>query len=194
MKTRLIVIDTETGGLDAQKNALLSLSALDTLDGEVFTAMIKPSPEWIVEPEAMRVNGFTLDFLEKHGRAERGVMEDFALWLGERRYALLAGCNVAFDIGFLRAAGERVGLTLPLGYRSVDLQAVAWLAWEAGGLELPMGKAGLPKLSLSVISEALGLGRTSKTHNCLEDTMLTWACLSKIGRCVEMSPRVEVEP
>lgn len=121
-------------------------------------------------------------------------MEDFALWLGERRYALLAGCNVAFDIGFLRAAGERVGLTLPLGYRSVDLQAVAWLAWEVGGLELPMGKDGLPKLSLSVISEALGLGRTSKTHNCLEDTMLTWACLSKIGRCVEMAPRVEVEP
>ena len=63
MKSRLLVIDTETGGIDPNQHALLSVAAVDTVDGEAFTAMIRPSPEWICDPQALAKNGFTLDFL-----------------------------------------------------------------------------------------------------------------------------------
>lgn len=187
MKARLMVIDTETGGLDPERHALLSVAAVDSADDEAFTAIIRPNPDWIVEPEALEKNGFTLDFLEKNGRPEREVLQDLNLWLRSRRSAFLAGQNIAFDRDFLKAGFARHALTWPMG-RMVDLQAAAWFAWEAGAIELPEGKDGLPKLNLDHIAAALGLSRSSSTHNALEDCLLTLACFHRIRRTVEMAP------
>lgn len=192
MKTRLIVIDTETGGFDPSRNALLSVAAVDSLDNESFTALIKPSPEWICEPDALAKNGLTLDFLEKNGRPERDVLQDLALWLGTRRFSVLAGCNVAFDRDFLRAGFARHGLSWSLG-KMVDLQAAAWLAYEVGALHLPVGKDGQPRLSLDHIAAAMGFTRAGKTHDALEDALMTLACFEQLQRCVEMAPRRAVE-
>jgi DNA polymerase III epsilon subunit-like protein len=190
MKARLIVIDTETGGFDPSKNALLSVAVVDSLDNEAFTAIIRPNPEWICEPEALAKNGFTLDFLEKNGRPELDVMQDLALWLGTRRFSVMAGCNVTFDRDFLRAAFARNLLTWPMG-KMVDLQAAAWLAYEADALALPVGKDGQPRLSLDHIAASLGFSRSGKTHNALEDALMTLACFHRLRRLVEMSPRTQ---
>jgi DNA polymerase III epsilon subunit-like protein len=190
MKSRLIVIDVETGGFDPSKNALLSVAAVDSMDNEAFTAIIRPNPEWLCEPEALAKNGFTLDFLEKNGRPERDVMQDLALWLGTRRFSVMAGCNVTFDRDFLRAAFARNFLTWPMG-KMVDLQAAAWLAYEADALALPVGKDGQPRLSLDHIAASLGFSRSGKTHNALEDALMTLACFHRLRRLVEMSPRTQ---
>jgi DNA polymerase III epsilon subunit-like protein len=187
MKSRLIVIDVETGGFDPSKNALLSVAAVDSMDNEAFTAIIRPNPEWLCEPDALAKNGFTLDFLEKNGRPERDVMQDLALWLGERRYSVLAGCNVAFDRDFLRAAFARNELTWPMG-KMVDLQATAWLAYEVGALPLSVGKDGQPRLNLDHIAGSLGFSRSGKIHNALEDALMTLACFHRLRRRVEMAP------
>jgi DNA polymerase III epsilon subunit-like protein len=187
MKSRLIVIDTETGGFDPSKNALLSVAAVDSIDNEAFTAIIRPNPEWLCEPDALAKNGFTLDFLEKNGRPERDVMQDLALWLGQRRYSVLAGCNVAFDRDFLRAAFARHELTWPMG-KLVDLQAAAWLAYEAGALNLPVGKDAQPRLNLDHIAASLGFSRSGKTRNALEDALMTLACFHRLRWRVEMAP------
>lgn len=179
MKARCLVIDTETGGFDASRHALLSVAAVDNEGGEAFMGLINPNPEWLVEAQALEVNGLTLEFLEKNGRPEREVLQDFKLWLGERRFALLSGCNVAFDLVFLTAAFARCGLTWP-GYKLVDLQAVAWAAWERGALELPLGKDGLPRLSLDHIGASLGMHRSGRVHNALEDACMTLACLERL--------------
>lgn len=187
MKTRLLVIDTETGGFDPDKHALLSVAAVDSLDNEAYTAIIRPHADWLIEPEALAKNGFTREFLEKNGRPEREVIQDFALWLNSRRHALLAGCNVAFDRDFLRTAFRRHGLTWPMG-KSIDLQAAAWLAWENGQIDLPTGKDGLPRLSLDAIAGSLEHFRKSDIHCALEDSLLTLTCLHKLTRRVETSP------
>jgi DNA polymerase III epsilon subunit-like protein len=132
-------------------------------------------------------NGFTLDFLEKNGRPEREVLQDLNLWLRARRGTLLAGQNIAFDRDFLKAGFARHGLTWPMG-RMVDLQAAAWVVWENGAIQLPEGKDGLPKLNLDHIAAALGFSRTSRTHNALEDCLLTLACFHRVCRTVEMAP------
>jgi DNA polymerase III epsilon subunit-like protein len=181
MKSRLIVVDTETGGLDPARHALLSVAAVDSTTGDAFTALIRPNPEWECDAQALAKNGLTLDFLEKNGRAETDVMQDLSLWLGERRFALISGCNVAFDLSFLRAAYQRCGLTWPMSHRTVDLQAAAWLAYESRALALPEGKDGLPRLSLDHIAAALGYSRTGATHDALEDALLTLACLNRLS-------------
>ena len=180
MKTRLIVLDTETGGLDPERHALLSLAAVDSETGEAFVAIIRPAAELLVETEALAKNGFTHEFLEKNGRPEREVLADFALWLAARRFSLLAGCNVAFDRDFLRAAFARHCISCPLPHRIVDLQTAAWLAFETSHLDLPAGKDGLPRLSLDHIAASLGHARSRSTHDALEDSMLTLMVLQRI--------------
>lgn len=188
MNTPLLVIDTETGGLDPERHALLSVAAVDSTTEECFVEIIAPDPEWIVEHAALEKNGLSLDFLKKNGRPEREVMQDLSLWLAARRFSLLAGCNVAFDRDFLRAAFRRHGLTWPMG-KSIDLQAAAWLAHEVGGITLPVGADKLPRLSLEHIAAALDFGRVSDTHNALEDALLTLSCFKTLTRTLEMSPR-----
>lgn len=189
MKTRLLCVDVETGGLDADKHALLSVACVDSLDGEAFTALIRPSPEWVVEPEALEVNGFSLEFLEKAGRPEWDVMTDLCLWLGSRRDAVLSGCNVEFDRKFLLAACDRQEAPWPMSHRSLDIRGVAWLAWEAGALELAVGKSGQPRLDLDAIARACGYSRTKKTHDALEDALMTMACFERLTKCVEMAAK-----
>ena len=179
MKSRLITIDTETGGLDPERHALLSVAAVDSKDGEAFVGLIRPHADWITEPEALAKNGFTLEFLQKNGRPERDVLQDLALWLAQRRFSILAGCNVAFDRDFLKAAFARYGMTWPM-HKSIDLQAAAWLAYEAGRLPLPEGKDGLPRLSLDHIAATMGFSRSSSVHNALEDALMTTACLRRL--------------
>jgi DNA polymerase III epsilon subunit-like protein len=96
---------------------------------------------------------------------------------------------MAFDRDFLRAAFARHELTWPMG-KLVDLQAAAWLAYEADALALPVGKDGQPRLNLDHIAAALGFSRSGKMHNALEDALMTLACFHRLRRRVEMAPKI----
>lgn len=179
MKTRLIVVDTETGGLRADRHALLSVAAVDSEGGEAFHSLIRPSADWIVEKEALAINGLSLAHLREHGRPETVVMHEFAAWMEERRGAVFAGANPQFDIAFLEAAARRHGVDWRAG-RSLDLRGAAWLAYEAGSLPLQIGKDGRAKLSLDSIAGSLALSRSGETHDALEDALLTMACFKSL--------------
>lgn len=179
MKTRLIVVDTETGGLRADRHALLSIAAVDSEGGEAFHSLIRPSADWLVEKEALEINGLSLDFLRDAGRAEGVVMNEFVAWMQARKGAIFAGANPAFDVAFLEAAAKRCGIDWRAG-RSLDLRGAAWLAYETRGLALQVGKDGNPKLSLDSIAGALDLSRSSEKHDALEDALLTMACFKTL--------------
>lgn len=182
MKTRLIVVDTETGGLRADRHALLSIAAVDSEGGEAFHSLVRPSADWLVDEEALKVNGLSLDFLRDAGRAEVVVMNEFVKWMQARKGAVFAGANPSFDVAFLEAAAKRNGMEWRAG-RTLDLRAAAWLAYETKGLELQMDKNDNPKLSLDSISQALGLSRSGEKHDALEDALLTMACFKML--CLE---------
>lgn len=179
MKTRLIVVDTETGGLRPDRHALLSIAAVDSEGGEAFHSLVRPSADWLVDEEALKVNGLSLDFLRDAGRAESVVMAEFIAWMKARKGAVFAGANPAFDAAFLEAAAKRCGLEWRAG-RTLDLRGAAWLAYEAQGLGLEVGKDGNPKLSLDSIAGALGLSRSGEKHDALEDALLTMACFKML--------------
>jgi DNA polymerase III epsilon subunit-like protein len=154
---------------------LLSIAAVDSEGGEAFHALIRPSADWIVDKEALEVNGLSMEFLRERGRPETVVLNEFVAWMRERKGAVFAGANPQFDIAFLEAAAKRNGVDWRAG-RSLDLRGAAWLAHELGRITLPLGKDGNPKLSLDSIAGALGLGRSGEKHDALEDALLTMGC------------------
>lgn len=173
LRSRLLVIDTETGGLDAGRDALLSVGMADSLSGQLWGALVRPAAGLEIGEEALGVNGLSRSLLEEDGFAESDVVGMVARVGRLCRGAVLAGCNVGFDVAFLRAAFERCGVSWPFSHRMVDLQSLAWVAWEIGAIWLPVGKSGGPSLSLDSIAGAVGMGRAGGTHSAMEDAGLT---------------------
>ena len=109
--SRLLVIDTETGGLDPERHSILSLGAVVWADGklgETFEVRIV-EPEISVEPEAMAVNRINLEEHQVRGQSPPEAVRRFLAFLDRnfgpadtREKIDLVGHNIMFDVGFLR--------------------------------------------------------------------------------------------
>jgi DNA polymerase III epsilon subunit-like protein len=182
----MIVIDCETGGLDPQKHALVSVALYCTKTREMLTVLVRPAEGLLLDPEAEEVHGFSREFLESNGLSERNAMERVAQWLEEREDDV-GGANPRFDGDFLRAAAKRCGIWLKLPGRMVDVQTIAWVADKLGRIELPRKKPGGPaSCSLDSILVTLGRAREGKRHDAAEDAALTAFAFQRLLTLVQL--------
>ncbi len=123
-----VVIDVETSGVDAAKNALLEIAAVAvkyTDDGAIipyaehFSSHINPFEGSVFDEKAMEITGIrpyhpfrtALAVAEEQSLAELFAYISSALKEQKCRRALLVGHNAHFDLGFIRAAMARCKLT-----------------------------------------------------------------------------------
>ncbi len=119
-----VVVDVETGGFDAKRDALLEMAAVTlrvTDEGlwqraETFSCHVEPFPGARLDPAALEFTGidpyhpFRFAVAEKEGllqifRPVRKAMRE----AGCTR-AVLVGHNPSFDLGFINAAVKRTGI------------------------------------------------------------------------------------
>lgn len=121
---REIVLDTETTGLDANKDdRLVEIGCVEMvnriLTGTVFHVYINPERDMPVE--AFNVHGLSADFLsDKPKFAE--VADAFLDFIADDTLVIH---NAAFDIGFLNAELTRSGRTVIARDRVIDTLALA---------------------------------------------------------------------
>lgn len=174
----MIIIDTETGGLSANENPILSIGAVDFVTGEEFSCRITPTPRLRVDARAAEINGYnpgTWGGIPEH-EAASGLLA-FAAGRDE----IIAGANIRFDVGFLTALITRTGYRKPFWPRMVDLQSLALNAHHAGKLTLPRKENGQLSFSVSAVCEALGIDRQGE-HDALQDARETAECMRRINR------------
>ena len=113
----LLWIDCETTGQSAAQHQILELALAATgLDGNVLrpaaSVLIGLEPWSARDLRAMAVHGidWRTQAFARAAKPMRAVLERVASRLTGRR---VAGHNVGFDVGFLRASFERVGLAVP---------------------------------------------------------------------------------
>jgi DNA polymerase-3 subunit epsilon len=108
---KLLVIDTETGGLDPAANSILSLGAVVWNDGkledefEVFIA----EPEIVAGTKALEISGIDVNWLREHGVPPNEAVTRLDLFVREhfspeqlQEKIPLAGHNASFDVDFLK--------------------------------------------------------------------------------------------
>lgn len=116
--TDWIALDTETGGLDARKNALLSIAVWSPDYHDSWLV----HPFGVTEPQALEINGLSVDECKKEGLFPDACGERLLKAIKGRA---IIGQNIGFDLGFLAQrvfglAPNDVGLRLLGAWRIID--------------------------------------------------------------------------
>jgi len=118
-----VVVDVETGGFDAQHDALLEIAAVVvSMDGDgmlvpepVVSTHVEAFPGSHIDPKSLEVTGIDPDQPLRGALPERAALDLIfkpvreAIKASGCQRAILVGHNAAFDLGFLNAAVQRTG-------------------------------------------------------------------------------------
>jgi ribonuclease T len=118
-----VVVDIETGGFDAERDALLEICAVvihvDEAGwmhpGEPVQTHVEPFPGANIEPRSLEITGIDPTHPFRDAKPEREALDLIfqpirrAVRQHECQRAILVGHNAAFDMAFLNAAIRRTG-------------------------------------------------------------------------------------
>lgn len=180
MTAELVVIDTETGGLNPETDALLSVGLVDWCDGTVRrqTEILIDAEGLRCEPKALEVNGIDLELHHAYSvtRAEAArQIQAFCRPLGR---PWLAGHNAQFDIGFVRRLFTPEALRATFSHRVVDtMQVLAYLG-HAGLIPPGIGKLDQAIEHFGIVVPA------GKRHTALADALATAELYTRLLRLI----------
>ncbi len=122
-----IVVDIETAGFDANKNALLEIAVIfiDYQDGKLvpfdtFHEHVIPEPGLILDEEALEFTKIVPDHPFRYAISEKEMLEKLAVKIESAckrlncSRSVLVGHNGQFDLSFIQAALNRHSLTMLL--------------------------------------------------------------------------------
>lgn len=118
-----VVVDVETAGFDARRDALLEIAAVilrmddegTIRPGRTVSCHVEPFPGANLDPKALAFNGIDPHHPFREALAERAALDHLfkpireAVKASACKRAILVGHNAFFDLGFINAAVERTG-------------------------------------------------------------------------------------
>ena len=124
---KIIFIDTETGGVNPEKAALIQLSGIiriDKKDVEKFNFYIKPFENSEVTEKALEVQGRTLEELKTDKYVEEkevykqfiNILDKYIDKYDRTDKFIVAGYNVRFDVDILKVFFQRHGNNFLFSY------------------------------------------------------------------------------
>lgn len=121
---REIIFDTETTGLENKLDRIIEIGGIELLNhfptGRTFHVYVNPGDRK-VHPDALAVHGITDDFLKDKPRFGQIVDELKAFFDGAKWIAH----NATFDMGFINAEFDRLGLPPVAPEHVVDTLSMA---------------------------------------------------------------------
>jgi len=185
---KILYIDTETGGVDFQKSALIQLSGIVEIDGvekEKFNFYVKPFFNSEVTEEALQVQGRTFEELSTDKYFdEKIVYRDFVAILDKYidKYDktdkfLVAGFNVNFDINIIKALFLRNHNSFLYSY----IESASFVLDPMQIVTFLQEAQVLPKLAnnkLGTLCEYFNI--KFEAHDSMEDIIATKALIKKM--------------
>jgi len=188
---KLVIIDTETGGLDSSRHSILSLAAVVLHQHKLIDQieLFIKEPVIYADPEALEVNKINLGWLRANGMTPLQAvlaLDTFLIKHFQFTKAHWGGQNVCFDKGFLerlyRLAAEEYPTHKHLDfehrfhYRTTDTMYILRFLGEAGVLPFTSG-------ALGDAVEYFGIDTRGDTpHNALGDARTAAKVLSALYR------------
>ena len=162
-RDEVVVLDTETTGLDPKRDAILSIGAVIVRDGkirmgETFERLVRP--EGPISEESIKIHHLRACDLEAADPAER-VIDDLLAFVRNRP---IVGYYIGFDHAILsRYVRERIGIALP--NETIELSSMYYRRYrKSSAYEFV-------DLKFDTIMEALSLPMLGK-HDALNDALM----------------------
>lgn len=183
--TKLLVVDTETGGLDPVRCSLLTLGAIVWEDGRLVAERewFVREPRFEIDPSSLKEHQVDLRAVAAEGRAPADVARELVEFArphfpGER--ISLAGHNVGFDAGFLKRMFAMGGADYEANFshRLIDTASILGVLNLAG--RLPLKSRGL---SEAVAHFGIPVD-AARRHTALEDARITAHLLTRLVELV----------
>ncbi len=195
--TRLLVIDTETSGLDPARHGVLALAAVVWDDGRIagsFEAYIwEPGME--IDPESLAINQINLRWLQREGQSPSAAIGAFEAFLDKAFPAAksegkvrLVGHNLGFDLPFLKALYAKAGYDYSrrFSHRAIDTASILGALIVADRLRLPEAGSSAAFAYFGIAPEA------DKRHTALGDAVATAHLLTRLVELLREPGRVAI--
>ncbi|MFC9665248.1 DEDD exonuclease domain-containing protein [Nocardia sp. NPDC127606] len=167
--TTFVVVDLETTGTSADRDAITEIGAVKVRGGEVlgeFATLVNPG--YAIPPAIVQITGITTAMVYGAPRIE-GVLPGFFEFAAG---AVLVAHNARFDTAFLKAAAARQDIAWP----NPQVLCTVKLARRV------LTRDEAPSARLGVLAQILGAS-TTPTHRALDDARATVDVLhALIGR------------
>lgn len=164
----MIFIDIETTGIDAIKNSIISIGAIDFFNPKnqfYKECQIEEGKE--IDQNALKVNGFSEKELRNPQKKRiEETLRNFVDWTSMIENITLAGNNTDFDKNFLKEAMGKYGIKWIFGSRIVDLHSTAINNFLMNGMTIPI-KNKRYDITSDKIFVSVGLPKEPKPHNAL---------------------------
>lgn len=178
----MIVIDTETTGVDPEKHAIVSIGAVEFEDpSNEFYGECRIFEGAHIMEEAMEVNGFSEDEVTDESKQSlESLMRKFLKWGREVDEHTLAGLHIGyFDMHFLEHSAHRCGLDWYFAKRSLDLHSLVMMHAPQHGKRLPKENK-RSAVDSHFIQQYVGIPTVPKPHNALTDAKWEAEAVSRL--------------
>ncbi len=184
--TKLLVIDTETGGLDPSTHSILSVGAIVWEDGKLRDAIeiYVLEQKLQVDSKAMEINRIDLPWLQQHGVSPVDAVKQLLDFIGKnfkecrvsREKIAIVGHNVNFDVGFLKRLFNLAGQDYEevFSHRVLDTAGILRFLSLAGKISIPSAgsTAAFDYFHIDI--------KSSERHTALADARATGQLLTKL--------------
>jgi DNA polymerase III epsilon subunit-like protein len=135
---RVVIIDTETGGLEPDEHSLLTLALVTGRDTARLDLTIA-EPTIVVTPKSLEINRLDPAQIAATGLPPAAACDAIEAFLERNRPGqdwILCGHNVTFDVNFLKRLYRLAGRPYPkrLGHRTIDTHTLLWALGATGRL------------------------------------------------------------
>ncbi len=155
----LYAVDVETTGLDPLTSSIVSIGIVNMETREEFYKECRPFEGAEVHDGALKVNGFTREYLAGLPLSEAAMMQKVLEFV--HTDALMLAHNSSFDKAFVEAACARAGLQSPFSFRTVDLHSIVYAHMTINRHTIPF------RLSLNECLKYAGQEKEPDPHNAL---------------------------
>lgn len=122
---KVVIFDAETTGLDARRNSMVSLGAVDPdRPDEPFYEECRVFEGAEISPDALKVNGFTVDDITNPSKQTlKDLYIKFEDYVKSHGAEMLSGFNISrFDLKFLANTAKKYDLPWKLPTKYFDLK------------------------------------------------------------------------
>jgi len=188
----MIIIDVEFSGLDAIKDSIVSIGAVE-LDNpqNQFYGECRIWPGAHINEDALVVNGFTKEQIKDPKKwSDEELIKTFISWTSTCREHTFAGQNPSLDMEFIRNGAKRYHMDWGFAHRTVDLHSLCYMHMTKKGIALPVLN-NRTDLNSDKIMKYIGIPVEPHPHNALNGAKFEAEAISRLLYDKKLMPEFE---